>query len=892
MSYKKVIALILTVAMVFSLAACGKENTTPTASTPTPTAGQPTEEPKQPTPGENETPTPSPTEIPAEGVDLSLVKEADGTIFAGSVKTAKQSAGGGEVGYDVYAGEAGKDYTDAKYYTYNDYIADTSTLNWSSLNWETSDDSTMLGYMSSGYYDFKLNTKKDGWSVVCELAEALPVDVTKDYVGKYGIKEGDSAKAWKIKLRSDLKWDDGTPINADTFVYSAKELLDPVMLNRRADSLYAGDFAIYNAKSYLYSGKASWDPLCPGKEPKYTLDQLVKGDDGVYTTPDGNKLAFGLKVAYDWNSGYTMEQLFSMGYIPEAVWTAANLFADADGYVPVTDDTMAALYVFTGSDDWGNEPQTDLVQYMSYFVQNGVTTWDEVGFFKTGDYEIVMVTINPTADPNYYVPYNLSSAYLVKPDLWEACKKYFNSEKKEVSKDSDDIASITTTYGTSVETSASFGPYKMTFFQADKQITFERNDQWYGYSDGNHKGQYQTDKISIQVLSKHETQLLAFLNGEVDGVGLQSDDMKNYGTSPYIRYTPQSYTTKLTFNTDLESLAKRGTQILANENFRHAYSLALDRAKFASSYTSAGVAGYGLLNKMYIYDPFSGASYRDTEGAMGALVGLYGLKFGGDEEYGDLEEAYDAITGYNINEAREYMKKAYDECIADKTYDGTSNVEIEMLVYQADDIYVQMFNFLNDSLKAACEGTGFEGKVSLKMTVDSDYYNTMYSGNTDMIFSTWGGAASAPYTILYECYCDDCTGNGQQMEYGFDTSKVMVKINVDGVDYVESLQKWALWADNSDPDCVIKSADGKELAAFSDYDAMTKANFYGLLEKTWLGSYVAIPMYYRNTASLVSQKGDFPVTQYIDLISFGGLAFYTYKYTDEEWETVKTTLKY
>ena len=296
---------------------------------------------------------------------------------------------------------------------------------------------------------------------------------------------------------------------------------------------------------------------------------------------------------------------------------------------------------------------------------------------------------------------------------------------------------------------------------------------------------------------------------------------------------------------------------------------------------------------MYIYDPFSGASYRDTEGAMGALVGLYGLKFGGDEKYGDLEEAYDAITGFNIDQAREYMKKAYDECVADKSYDGQATVEIEMLVYQSDDIYVQMFNFLNDALKDACKGTGFEGKVSLKMTVDADYYNTMYSGNTDMIFSTWGGAASAPYTILYECYCDDATGQKNQMEYGYDTSKINVKIKVDDVDYVASLQKWALWADNSDPTCKITSVDGsKTLADFVDYDAMTKANIYGLLEKTYLSSFATIPMYYRNSASLVSQKGDYAVTQFIDLIEFGGIQFYTFKYSDEEWANVVSTLKY
>lgn len=886
MSFKKCMALFLTLAMVLSLAACGKNTTTPTASTPTPT---------QAAPG-NEDPTPSPTSAPSgETIDLSLVKEADGTIFAGKVTTAMQQAGGGEVGYDVYAGVAGKDYTDEKYYTYNDYIADTSTLNWSPLNWETNDDSSMLDYMSVGFYGFALNAKKDGWSVTCELAEALPVDVTKDYVGKYGIKEGDTAKAWKIALNKNAKFDDGTPINADTIIYSYKELLDPIMLNRRADSLYAGDFAIYGAKAYLYSGKTSMEPNAPGKVPTYTWDSKVKGDDGVYTTPDGAKMYFGLKTGYDWMDGNSFADYAGAGYLPEGFFEKALEYADADGYVPVTDTTIAYLHSFTGSDDWGNEAESDLAQYVSYQVTNKVTTWDEVGVFKTGDYEIVMVTINPTADPNYFVPYNLSSAYVVKPDLWESCKTYRNADKQEVSKDSPDVVSITTTYGTSVETSASFGPYKMTFFQADKQITFERNDQWYGYSDGKHKGQYQTDKVSIQVLSKHETQLLAFLNGEVDGVGLQADDMKTYSTSPYIRYTPQSYTTKLTFNTDVESLKKRGTQVLANENFRHAYSLALDRAKFATSYTSAGTAGFGLLNKMYIYDPFSGASYRDTEGAMGALVGLYGLKFGDgdDAEYGDLEEAYDAITGFNINQAREYMKKAYDECVADKSYDGSSKIEIEMLVYQQDDIYVQMFNFLNDALKAACEGTGFEGKVSLKMTVDADYYNTMYSGNTDMIFSTWGGAASAPYTILYECYCDDSTGAGNQMEFGFDTSKHMVKITVDGTDYVASLQKWALWADDSDPDCKITSVDGsKTLEKFTAYDAMTKANFYGLLEKTYLGSFVTIPMYYRNSASLVSQKGDYAVTQYIDLISFGGLQFYTYNYTDEEWAAIAKTLKY
>ena len=37
---------------------------------------------------------------------------------------------------------------------------------------------------------------------------------------------------------------------------------------------------------------------------------------------------------------------------------------------------------------------------------------------------------------------------------------------------------------TSLDTSISFGPYRLSYFEADKQITFTRNPNWYGYTDG------------------------------------------------------------------------------------------------------------------------------------------------------------------------------------------------------------------------------------------------------------------------------------------------------------------------------------------------------------------------------------------------------------------------
>lgn len=795
------------------------------------------------------------------------------TVYAGSVTTQEGEDGAGELNYNLYKGEEGKDYTDEKVYTYNDYIAGTTNMKWGTVNWETNEDSYVLSKITSGFYNFYLNDTKDGWAIGCDMASELPVDVTSDYVGSYGIEEGDTAKAWKITLNPDACWEDGTPINADSYIYSYQQLLDPIMLNRRADSLYAGDFQIYGAKNYVYQGKTSFNALGESVE-----DYLANGGDESQLYVD---------VTSFWN--VTAE--------------------DGSQYVSITDETpirdeavedenadeayvsgkyLYETYLAPGAPNADNA--ADYVGTMQAYESD--YSFDNVGIFKTGDYEIVFVTTSPVASPDYYVPYNLSSTYLVYEDLWESCKTYFNSNGDQVDADSDDIASITTNYGTSAETTMSFGPYRLDYFELDKQITFTRNDNWFGYKDGKHTGMYQADNISCQVIAEQSTALLAFLNGEIDNVSLVASDMSTYGSSDYIRYTPQSYTTKLTFNTDLAKTTERGTQILTNLNFRKAFSYAIDRNTFAAAYTSAGTAGFGMLNNLYVYDPYTGATYRDSEGAKEALCNLYGMTWGEDGDYEDLDEAYEAITGYDITYAQSLMQQAYDECVADGLYDGESNVEIELRVYQSDDVYVQMFNYLNSCLQAACEGTGFEGKVSMKMVVDADYYETNYSGGADMIFTTWGGATYSPWTVLYECYCDASDGSGQQMEYGFDTSAINVVIDVDGATFTQPLQTWALWADG-DVNTVLTSDDGSvTLDAFADYSYDTEAEIYGKLEYALLSYYTTTPLYYRNSGSLVSQKGDYAVTQYIDLVEFGGIEYYTFDYDDTEWEAVKGSLTY
>lgn len=141
---------------------------------------------------------------------------ATNSVNAGSITTVLGSSEGGEVSYDYYKGVAGKDYSDPAFYTFNDYTSGTSNMKWSTHTWETADDSAILDYITRGFYGFELSDDLEGWAITCEMASELPVDVTSEYVGKYGIQEGDTAKAWKIKLNPNACWEDGTPINADT----------------------------------------------------------------------------------------------------------------------------------------------------------------------------------------------------------------------------------------------------------------------------------------------------------------------------------------------------------------------------------------------------------------------------------------------------------------------------------------------------------------------------------------------------------------------------------------------------------------------------------------------------------------------------------------------------
>ena len=188
---------------------------------------------------------------------------------------------------------------DGKTYSYRMGPADLPN-SWNIHTYQSNASTYVLDYSSDALYTFDYNDDYTGYKIVPSMAKDYPVDVTSEYVGKYGITANDKNKAYKIVLRDDLKFDNGATLNADSFVASMKLLLNPKAANFRADNVYqSGQLKIHNAEEYV-------------KQNSYALSEFVSANygDEEYIMPadftktaEGILQAKGLDIVIDINNG-------------------------------------------------------------------------------------------------------------------------------------------------------------------------------------------------------------------------------------------------------------------------------------------------------------------------------------------------------------------------------------------------------------------------------------------------------------------------------------------------------------------------------------------------------------------------------------------------------------
>ena len=209
---------------------------------------------------------------------------------------------------------------DLKQGTYRTYTS-VMPSNWNELTYADNNDTQIMNNLVSSFYeyDYEFDEAKGGkfnedgtinadaivsggFTVNYSAATKLE-DVTSTVDAKWGYTDEQKATggyAWKITLREDLKWDDGTPIDATDFVYTMQQQLDPLFQNMRA-STYYNNIQVKNARNYVYQGQADFfDNSGLG----YTYDDLALVD-GVYTL-GGAECYIALKSPLDWLSGNSL----------------------------------------------------------------------------------------------------------------------------------------------------------------------------------------------------------------------------------------------------------------------------------------------------------------------------------------------------------------------------------------------------------------------------------------------------------------------------------------------------------------------------------------------------------------------------------------------------------
>lgn len=748
-----------------------------------------------------------------------------------------------------------------KSYTYNTFL-EASPLCWNAHAWETNADNYIQLYCEMGLVDVQM-TEDGSWEWVYEMADSI-TDITADFADKekWGIGADETGRVWEIKLNKDACWEDGTAINADTYVNSLKLLLDPEMKNYRANLKYDPNqsvTAIQGAMNYYNNDKAGQPIYATLADMGYASVQAAL-DAGVKAEEIFVDLAGLWGVTPDTENGYAQYQ-DTTEYRDKAVEEGQP------------EDYVSGKYIYDTYLAPGMPYETYATSYI--VVPSGKlyeeTPFEDVGLIKIDDYTLQYITTSSTTQ--FYFNISMMSNWIVDEETYNAGK-------------SDAEGLVTTTYGTSVDTYKSYGPYKLVSFEKDKQFVMEKNEKWYGYKDGEHENQFQTTKMVVNIISEHATALQMFLSGQLDDITLDVDDMETYRMSDYLYQYDETYTFRWIFATDLDALIKledeandgANKRVLSYDDFRKAMSLAMDRDTFNAEATPGYSSAYYLINSVYYTDIENdpNSQYRNSDEAMKVVLDLYGIEYEDNSE--SIKAAYDKVTGYDLEEAKKLFQSVYEQAKADGNYTDGQEIKINCMASAASSLSAQDIaqqDALNRMLDEATKGTGFDGKITVTFESGAaNRYDDVAGGKQEMIRGAWGGAAFYPFNMIGS-YTNPAYAGTIHESCGWDptTDKLDITYDFDGDGTAETLTKtFEQWTVELNDNTVYGSAD----------DAL-RTHILASIEKGVLETYQCIPWGTQTVNTLYSQKVQNGSDEFNIMYTFGGIRHLTYNYDDAAW---------
>lgn len=828
-------------------------------------------------------------------------------------------------------------YTDdGRNYTSHSFLAATPS-NWNEMDYENANDTNIIGYIGSSFfsYDYPLideslgkfnadgtinvdNLNFDQYVVQYGAATALE-DVTGQYAEDWDLSEkqvADGGYVWKITLRDDLCWDDGTPIKAEDFVYSMEEQLNYEFLPFRASTYWSENgMKIRNAQNYYYNGRTiqvdatdgegvgagdytGWDSAeADGGLSKELADSLVfslkDGFVGLFCAENLSEYGYGSYIT-NYGIAWTILALYGVCFEDELeAFTEVLEAMEGMSLTEIAADEAKSDALQTMIEWWCTDPDEEFGFFTKPYTYPALS-FDQVGIFADGDYDIIVVLDKPQAwlkaDGSIDFSVTNCSLPLVKKDLYESCKKA----------PALGASNWTTTYCTTLETTASWGPYKLTSFQTGKQFTLERNTKWYAYNLEEYRDQYLTDKIVVDVIETDEAARMAFWAGQIDDIDLNAlgNQASLYQNSDYAIFTPSGdgYAYGIQIFSDLSVLNKNGqnNSILAITDFRWALSLSFDRTTFNGDQLIGMELGLGLIGTDYCYDAETGNSYRESEQAKAALLRTYGFTLNeagrwtdGTRVYADIDDATDAMTGYNLTLAKEKLQLAITELTnnAEKyNYDPSKDIIIRLGKF--NDKAERRQQLLQANIDKLVEGSSLEGKVKVTIveTDSSKSADEFRDGKFEFYcVAAIGGAILYPFNSV-----GSYLGLGDVTYHAyFDVSKDKLTMTMPAGDYEGAGETLSLFVDDW-----FNSLNGNTNEERCSYNwgsadkcpTDVRLEILAMLEEYALKHYYSIQVAYDSSAYLHSAKYHNISDTYNLFMGLGGGRYIRYDYTDEEWD--------
>ena len=798
-------------------------------------------------------------------------------------------------------------------YKQAEYNTTTSTMpsNWNELTYQDNNDTQILSYITSAFfdYDYKFENdvkyladgsiNKDGivpgaYTTNFSAATKLE-DVTATVDAKWGYTAEQIAEggyAWRITLRDDLKWDDGTPITAADFVWTMQQVLDPAFMNYRANTYY-DTLRIKNSKEYFFQNQeGTYEPL------------NSKGYESIQAALDAGETVY-IDLYTVWGA--------------DASWVSAD-GASCPQWVSIADETVyeglyngqpdscsgKGVYDYLVGNGYGPyiEPGQQYGSWLAVFVenQNRDVKWETVGIYNEGNAIVVCLDkaysfLKDDGTLSVWAPYYFSSLPLVHKAKYEA-NKIAPAEGATL---------WTSKYNSNLETTASWGPYKLVEFEAGSHYRLEKNEYWYGWNMDEYKNQYNVTAINCRAVEDFSPKWLGFLNGTYDDASLQTENVGEYLDSKYVYFTSTSTGTfGMQLFSDLETLkgSANNNGILAIQEFRHAFNLGLNRSDIVEKiWPGSAIPCFGLINVAYYYDIENspeladGGQYRNTKTAKEGILRAYGFEQAADGTWSSgaltglsTDDAYNALTGYNPELAKEKMKEAIAILLADPDkygYDSTKNIT---LVYGAStDTDKQRFraNYLQEILDGLTVGTELENKIDVVFdaSAGSAWADAFRTGQTQIGFGYgFSGNAFNPFDIIGAFVNPDDSLNYHMY---WDTGAIDMTLTMPAGDYAGagetitmSVQNWYY--------CLNGLAESEGQAKTYNWGegyAPTAARLMILsaLEELTIKESRSVMLIADGGGSFLGAKFSYFSEDEHTFMGFGGLRYIVVNYTDAEW---------